>query len=562
MNGKKSHLTYPLIFFGLALLYTLPFLLKLNYWGVRDWDLFTTIAAVPAGTILQYHQFPFWNPYLAGGNILFHHPEVAVFSPFLLLYLIFGAVVGLKLQVLICYFLGFWGSHRLFTRLGISSFAALLASVAYFGSVHFALHFAEGHMPFTHFCFLPWFVYFILKSVERLRHSLVAGVVLAVMILGNGGAVPLLYTLTFSALLFILLTIEQHRVMYFIGFVVATVSGILLSAVKFLPMTVYLIRNKWEGNPDESIPLTALGKIFFGLTHSLFARNFAGQYWNWQEYGAYISPLLVLLALAALVFAFKKTRIWLVLAAFFLVLGLGNFGSFSPWALLSRLPGFDAARCTGRSFQFVILSFAGLRGFGYDLLDLRISESGRRWSKTILPVVAVIIMGTNFVLAWPIMSSAFTHHPQDVYRSANFTQVIDKKMHAYENYLANRGSLISPWLSAYHPSRGLVDATNNVLPEYALSGTVKVESRQYTPNRIVYGLDAATDGELVIGMGYDPGWRAKDGRNVFEKNGVIGFPYEAGRSKVELYYRTPHFMVGLLITVLTGLAMVVAWRRL
>ena len=103
----------------LAVYYALPFLLKLTWWGVRDWDLFLTIAAAPAGSILDYGQFPFWNPYLSGGNILFHHPEVAVLTPFFLFYLLFGAVIGLKLQVLMAYFLGFWGSMRLGRTLGM-----------------------------------------------------------------------------------------------------------------------------------------------------------------------------------------------------------------------------------------------------------------------------------------------------------------------------------------------------------------------------------------------------------------------------------------------------------
>ena len=98
MAPKKTKLIFPAIFFLLAVYYTLPFLLKYDFWGLRDWDMFTTLAAVPVGTIVHYGQFPFWNPYLGGGNILFHHPQVAVLSPFLLLYLIFGAVVGLKLQ--------------------------------------------------------------------------------------------------------------------------------------------------------------------------------------------------------------------------------------------------------------------------------------------------------------------------------------------------------------------------------------------------------------------------------------------------------------------------------
>ena len=110
---------FPAIFFALAVYYTPPFLLKYNYWGIRDWDLFTTIAAVPFGILVYYHQFPFGNPYLGGGNILFHTPAVAVLSPFLLLYLMFGAVVGLKLLALVCYFLGFWGSYRLAETLGL-----------------------------------------------------------------------------------------------------------------------------------------------------------------------------------------------------------------------------------------------------------------------------------------------------------------------------------------------------------------------------------------------------------------------------------------------------------
>ena len=85
IRDKRFGLFVPVVLFLLAVYYVLPFLLKLNYWGIRDWDLFTTVTAVPVSAIVDYGQFPFWNPYLMGGNILFHHPEVAIFSPFFLL---------------------------------------------------------------------------------------------------------------------------------------------------------------------------------------------------------------------------------------------------------------------------------------------------------------------------------------------------------------------------------------------------------------------------------------------------------------------------------------------
>lgn len=560
MTFRKTNVLYPLLFALLAIYYTLPFLYRYDYWGVRDWGLFTTIAAVPAGSIIHYSQFPFWNPYLGGGNILFHHPEVAVLSPFFPLYLIFGAVIGLKIQVLICYFLGFWGSHRLFCRLGVSPAASAMSSVAYFGSVHFVLHFAEGHIPFTHFCFLPWFVYFVLLSVEKRKQLAPAALALALMILGNGAAVPLLYTVTFSSLLFALMSLERRKLAYFRNLAVAAVAGAALAAVKSLPMVIYLVQNRWERGPEESIPLSALAGIFFGFNHSLYARNFADQYWSWHEYGAYISPILIIFALAALFHNLRKHKVWLVLLLFFLVLGLGNFGSLSPWALLSHLPGFSSARCSGRSFQFVILSAAVLGGFGFDYLREKLSSSCR-WLKLTLPAAAGVVILTNLGFAVPIMMSAFNKKPEQVFRSPVFAHVIDDKPQAYKNYLANRGSLIAPWLSAYHPSRALVDENDKVLPDHVLIGKAEVMRRLYTPNRIEYELDAAEGGQIVIGMGYDVGWKASDKRSVYEKRGLIAFSFQPGRSQVSLSYRTPYFYTGLIISLATLVGLATLYRR-
>jgi len=560
MEIKKQQLLYPLTLIALAIYYVIPFLKRYDYWGVRDWDLFATIAAVPVGSILEYGQFPFWNPYMGGGNILFHHPEVAVLSPFFLLYMVFGAVVGLKLQVAICYLIGFWGSFRLFQRFGHSRLAALMASVAYFGSVHFALHFAEGHMPFTHFCFLPWFVYFVHRSTERKRDIIMAGFSLALMVLGNGAAIPLLYTLTFSVLLFGLTALQQREIIWVKNLLLATMIGLGLAAVKFLPMTVYLLNNKWEGNPAETIPVGALWKIFFGWNHSLFARNFEGQYWGWHEYGAYLSPILVVLALVAIVYNFRRLRVWLFLILFFLLLGLGDVGSWSPWRILSSLPGFSSARCTGRAFQFVLLGMAMLGGYGFDHLSQRVFTTSRWLARGLYAALALIIV-TNLIFAWPIMNSAFKTRPEPVFRSLVFAHVIDKKPQAYRNYLANRGSLITPWLSAYHPSRALVDNANRVLPEYVAEGSASVTNRLYTPNRIEYAFEADRAGRMMIGMGFDEGWKATDGRPLSDQNGLITFDFEPGPQQVTLVYRTPWFYTGLVITLLMSLFTIVLWRR-
>jgi len=563
MHFRKSNFLLPALSLVLALYYTLPFLLKITYWGVRDWDLFTTITAAPVGSIVYYGQFPFWNPYLAGGNILFHHPEVAILTPFFLLQLLFGSVIGLKLQVLVCYFLGFWGSQRLFRTLGMSVGAAVVASVAYFGSVHFALHFAEGHLPFTHYAFLPWFGHCVIEAAKDRRYLYGAVAALALMILGNGAAVPLVYTLLFTGLLIGLRALDSRRLKELGMLAAATGLALLVAAVKFLPMVVYLMQNSWAGNPDEAIPVSALGPIFFGWTHSLFAQNFPGQQWAWHEYGAYLSPLLVVLAVVALVRMFRTRWLWLVLAAFFLLLGLGDFGPLSPWALLTGLPGFSSLRATGRAFQFVILSFAILGGLGLD--DIRVWAAGQKRAGLLragVLVAAGVIVATNMIFAWPIMSSAFRQPPKQVDRSPVFRQVIDESPRAFENYCGNRGSLVSPWLSAYHPSRALVGPGDVVYAEYVLSGKAVVNNRDYTPNEITYDITGESAGQMVIGMGYDDGWEAEDGRQLTPVQDLIAFQFVSGPQTIILRYRTPFFYIGLSISMLSLIGLGAVRRRL
>ncbi len=543
----------PILFFLLAVYYTLPFLLKIDYLGVRDWDLFTTIAAVPTGSFLNYGQFPFWNPYLAGGNILFHHPEVLVLSPFMFLYLIFGPVVGLKLQVLICYFIGFWGSFKLFQKLGISPMGAFLSVVMFYGSVYFALHFAEGHIPFTHFCFLPWFIYFLLKADESIRNILYAAFSLALMILGNGAAVPFLFTVTFASLFFLFISIEKKQFRSFFHFCTATILGVLFSAVKFLPMVIYLWHNKWVGNPDESIPFSGLGAVFFGLNHSLYAKNFPEQLWNWHEYGAYISPLAVGLILFVLWKHLRKYIVWIGLLLIFFLLGMGNFGTFSPWAILSHFPGYSSIRCSGRFFQFVLLAAAVLAGFGFDGLREKLSVKSKI-VRSIPYILLVIIVGTNMFFVYPILSESFKEKPIPIHRSPIFKNVVDATPKAYKNFLANRGSLVSPWLSAYQPSRGLVDEQNNVSSEYFLKGEAVVEKRIYEQNKIEYILNASSAGEIVFGMGYDIGWSSNSDTQPYETNDLLTMPFSKGKSEIILTYQTPYFYTGLLISIISLLA--------
>jgi len=171
--------------------------------------------------------------------------------------------------------------------------------------------------------------------------------------------------------------------------------------------------------------------------------------------------------------------------------------------------------------------------------------------KIILPLLGGIVIGTNMAFAWPIMNSAFHQKPVELVRSSIFQHVIDDKAHAYQNYLANKGSLITPWLSAYHPSRAIVGPDENVLMEYFKTGEAEVIRRDYNNNEITYELNGLVPGKMMICMGYDPGWYAVDGRLLVDDQGVIALDFDKGKHTIELKYRTPYFYPGMIISLLS-----------
>jgi len=547
--NMKTKLLPPAVFLVVSLAFTLPLFLKWEFIGVGDWELFCTMAAVPVKTVIHFGQFPFWNPYLGGGNILFAHPEVGICSPFFPLLLLFGPVAGLKVQILVAYFLGFYGTYLLSRKIGLGVFSSYLVAFVYYGSSYFALHFSIGHIPFTHFCFLPWLVLFLLMAEQNWKYIFGCAVAVALIILGNGAAVPFLYTMFFSAMLVIMLSIEQSHLRHIRRFLVAVVMGVLLAAVKFVPMYYYLSRNRWEGMPTDQVPLSLALTGLFSFDQWLFRTVGPGQYWGWHEYGAYLSPLVLVLAIVGGIFAWRRSRPWLILAVFFFVFGLGHFSGVSLWNLMVHLPGFSSIRSPARAFQFVVLGLAVVSGFGLDYCLNRLKERfGGGHYLAVLLVGAVIVV--NLVINLPSLRTIGYKKPDRVTFQNEFRQEIGRKDNIYNQFQRNRGSLVAPWLSGYQESRGLVTPTHEVLMEYVMQGEAQVISRRYTPNRVAYVIKPSSSGSLVFGIGYDEGWYAEDGRPLFENNGLVSTRFSDQDRELILRYRTPYFYAGLLISLL------------
>jgi hypothetical protein len=554
VNKNKTDLPFwrwlpYVVFLGITVILAFPLLKNFSYWGIRDWDLFTTLHAAAAGAITDYGQFPFWNPYIGGGNILFAHPEVPVLNPLFLLLLALGPLAGLKIQVLVVYFLGMTGFYKLARHLGISAYAAFMPPIVYMLSSFLTLHFAAGHIPFHYFTVFPWLVLFYKKSLDKPIHILSAGAAVAFITLGSGAAVPLLFSLFFLFLISLLDMGRERSIrppVYAIG---AGICGLLFAAIKFFPMYDYLSQYPWipEGTVQDT-PLWVLPKMFFSFNQSVFADHIQGYVWGWHEYGAFIGPLAMLLILCGLIMRFRKTWPYLVLTVVSLIIALGSFAPpWSPWDLLHRLPGFESIRVPSRMILLAVFSFAVLAGYGVDAIREKIG--GRR---DIFAIgAAAVVLAIHLVVCLPILGETFTRAPEQTVRHDDFKQAAGDPNRMYAGYLSNRGTIRAAWLSAYRPGRGIIDYNNQVSEWYSENDMVYVRQRTFTPNRITFDLYTEQGGRLVVSQGYDTGWRRSDGKDVQEFADLVAIDVRPGTKSVEIYYYPRYFTFGLIVSVLS-----------
>ena len=77
----KKHFVALGIFSLLSVVFCAPILHDIYMWGIHDWDQHFFYNAVPRKSLLKYHQFPLWNPYYCGGNVMLANPQSAFLSP-------------------------------------------------------------------------------------------------------------------------------------------------------------------------------------------------------------------------------------------------------------------------------------------------------------------------------------------------------------------------------------------------------------------------------------------------------------------------------------------------
>lgn len=552
---------------ALVCLYVWPLWRSLDRWGgTFDWGYFFFLAEVDRKSVVEFGQFPLWNPYYCGGAVHLANPQTYFLSPTFLFIWIFGTPVGIRLTLTVAIMLAVDGMRRFLRVLGVGTIGGLVGGGGYAISGAMAQHLGGGHVGWVGFCVLPYVLHSFHRALggER-RHLLYGGLFLA-WIFGHFGGYTFPYAALTLSLYGLLWSASQRRLRAgLVTMAFMLVFALALSSVRLLPILEFM-RGHPRLRPDFDIVWPREFFEIYVVRHR--QRGVPGHPYVWPEYGNYLGGFAMALLGAGIVFLARRRReLWPVLVSMlaFLVFQMGNITGF-PWWLLKHLPIFRFMRAPCR-FTIVVGLFACvLVGLAVDrLVDPVVTRRAEPPSRrqNILGLVAALVS-----LAFLIDAGSFnceqwfqtltTPPPTDkILPSFQQTSGDRHRMYAYPR--VNAGSIdcfeetpldISPRLLSQPPAEEY--------PLDASAGTVRRVN--WTPNRIVVETNFTRAGVVVVNQNFHPGWRVSGGA-VLNQGGLLAARVAAGKHQITFRFLPTSFLVGLGISLWTLGYGVWLWRR-
>jgi hypothetical protein len=397
--------------------------------GIADWDLYFSYHEVIRRTVLNFHVFPFWNPWLCGGTAALGDPEFPLFTLTFLLELIFGIPIGFPLAIYLSVATTAVGLLLLARRLHLSLLASLLTALAgTFGGVTI-IEIVEGHPNVFAAMWIPWifwawlgayrqnnqrqqqntppstrnnhgqkkplvFSYLQIRAsnlfrVSKVSHrrqagsrprrenfkfnlwSLICGLFLALTFYAGG-----IYLLMYTLLAFIFITfLVNHPLTAILTTFSSGLWALGFAALKLLPVLFWL-----SNYPDKIYAGSSFSLLY--LTQILFGRHLHGsniifrQDSGWHEYGAYIGYFVFALALLGISQVKRHHVVRALLVAATSAILLSSVGpALQPY--FDHLPFLPRSNIS-RFILFGIIPISLLAGYGLDVLLASFSGISQR----------------------------------------------------------------------------------------------------------------------------------------------------------------------------------------
>lgn len=532
--------------------------------------------------ILEHHQFPLRTYMLGGGYPLIANPQDTSFSPFVLTSLVFGEVLGIKINILFFFLIGAGGMMLLMRKgLGIPLAGAAFAACAYCLSAWWASRVEWGFYFKFYFHFFPLVFYLYLKAKTEFRFLIFTAMALVVVTsqLGLGLVVIFLYLGCYELVEYFAGIKNEKRPLFLKRLALLAIILFLLGAVRIIPMAKLVFENSRQVGPystytdqDSYRP-----NFYKGFGHFAYALTHYDPTPNYPIHPGWGVLLLALIGGAA---AFKKSWKFSALTIVFIIFAFGPYFPIDFWRLIYHLPMFNSMH---QPYQltnyFILFGIALLSGYAFTLVD-------KIPGKT-LPVIFSLVPFIFLLQPWQdnghIYHKTFTKEAPSFEKAESFYHVRGKNqnrgapraLHAqqYFNLLRNVGTI--DWdgdIIRDESAEGkyLVDNTDAIFENknykgeaYLEKGSGTAEIKMISPNKIVVKATNFTPDRLVINQNFDEAWHGPMGFEIENRGGLIAIKLENTADwEIELAYLPLTVIIGLLISIFSWVIAIYLTRKM
>jgi hypothetical protein len=527
-----------------------------------SWDWYSFIyhwADALRFSILKYHQFPWWNPWSVSGQPFFAEPQTAVLMPDTLFVVVFGAVVGFKLLILLYTFVGYEGSRFLCRHLfgpttfvnGASVIPAFLPALA--------LHLGVGHAVLLSFWLFPWLLALSLTWRQSARRSLAFGVVIGCFFLTYIHYSIIIGFSIVGALVVrqLVQSFRSREVWIKAALVVCTALGLGLTRIALT--CVFL--SGFPRAETEHYPIVAsIPEILVTLIAPL--QNLRGRFHiaglGWWELGSYIGVLALLLAGEGFRAGDRRLRALHVGALLCLVLAWNNRDKVLPgyWMHVTPPWRYMVVITRWRLFACYLLLVGAVQGL------VAIRQRGHL--KTAVFLAALVVFDLGFHTHYAYRNTFETEAPPFQEVPDPPRTVRDRPNDVWRHLRMN---LVS--MGAEFPLLGWRDhfpkRAHTGTPGYRgdFVGTKPLRVESWTPNRIV--IIASPGDTLTLNINPSSYW-LMNGRRLFPTYRATepdkSFQLEVPPSgRIDLMARPPHLGFLLVVQGFFALLALVLFRR-
>jgi hypothetical protein len=549
-----------------------------RYFERFDWQQHLSFREIQRRIVVDYHQFPLWNPWLCGGEPLAGHPHFDFPYPSTLLAGLLGTFYGTLSLVLLSVVVFLWGAERLVRHLGVRD-SWLAWAIASEGVHIFVIYVWGGALEYLTVAWVPWFWLFFFRSTESSEDP---GSALRAVLLGAGalalvaiGSAPYIGAGT-VVLLLIVAALEAVRRSALLPLLRVLQIGAVtagLTALKWVPMASLLgrVRRMTTSNTDAHLVQPANVDPFLRSLRDLF---FTGGPVRvdaelLQKLGIYMityqfSAAMLVLALAGVCVAWRRSWPLAVATGCCLLVLPADASVINVWRLLHGVFPFSDLEFPIKFVGLLVLQLIMLAALGGARLETYLRDTQR----VRLLALAIGVTSAFYVVdrsAAVRAQFAQAEEPSQL-MNAPFAQVRGDSREQYENVLRNRGTL-----NCYDSLGSRIDTTaagSDDAAEYRgeaywADGDTVVYSVT-TPNEIRLS-SAGQTGKLIVNQNYFPGWRARgsDGQplEVIEEGRLLAVNVLAPVQWVTLRFKPTSVLVGWSLSLGSVLVSGLLWRR-